>query len=186
MTTEETTIPYFRTDRLQLRLVQLADWPLVHALNSLPETNVFNPSGIPESTAQTQQLVAQWVAAHQQPIPSGYTFLIEKLATADFVGLIALNRGKPRYNSAEVWYKIHRNYWKNGFATEALNRLLHFGFTDLHLHRIEAGCAVGNTGSIRVLEKVGMLKEGRRRQLLPLATGWSDNFEFAALAADFT
>jgi RimJ/RimL family protein N-acetyltransferase len=50
---------------------------------------------------------------------------------------------------------------------------------------MEAGCAVENYASIRVLEKVGMQKEGRRRKVLPLQNGWSDNFEFAILDGDF-
>jgi len=54
---------------------------------------------------------------------------------------------------------------------------LDFGFNTLKLHRIEAGCAVNNLGSIKVLEKVGMLYEGRERKTLPLKSGWSDNFE---------
>lgn len=88
------------------------------------------------------------------------------------------------YHRGEVWYKIHPDHWKNGFATEALNRVLDFGFNECNLHRIQAGCAVDNIGSIRVLEKAGMIKEGRGRKLLPLKSGWSDNFEFSILESD--
>lgn len=59
------------------------------------------------------------------------------------------------------------------------------GFDHLKLHRIEAGCAVANTGSVKVLEKAGMLKEGRKRKVLPLKEGWSDNYEFAMLEEDW-
>lgn len=58
------------------------------------------------------------------------------------------------------------------------------GLFGLKLHRIQAGCAVENTGSIKVLEKAGMIREGRRRQVLPLKSGWSDNFEYAILETD--
>ncbi len=49
---------------------------------------------------------------------------------------------------------------------------------------MQAGCAVDNIGSIKVLEKVGMIKEGRGRQLLSLKNGWSDNFEYSILETD--
>jgi hypothetical protein len=52
------------------------------------------------------------------------------------------------------------------------------------LHRIKAGCAVENIASIKVLEKVGMIREGRGRQLLPLKSSWSDNFQYAILETD--
>jgi RimJ/RimL family protein N-acetyltransferase len=63
--------------------------------------------------------------------------------------------------------------------------MLDFGFNTLNLHRIEAGCAVENIGSIRVLEKCGFTKEGRGRKVLPLKSGWSDNFEYAILETEF-
>ncbi len=62
--------------------------------------------------------------------------------------------------------------------------MLDLGFDHLKLHRLQAGCAVGNLGSIKVLEKVGMIKEGRGRQILPLSTGWSDNYEYSILESD--
>lgn len=85
---------------------------------------------------------------------------------------------------AEVWYKIHPNYWNKGIATEVLTKMVHYAFTELNLHRIQAGCAVANVASIKVLEKVGFIREGRRRQILPLTAGWSDNFEYAILETD--
>lgn len=96
-----------------------------------------------------------------------------------------MNLGKPKFRKGEVWYKFHSNFWNKGYATESLNRILTFGFEELKLHRIEAGCAVDNIGSIRTLERVGMLKEGRKRKVLPLKNGWSDTFEYAILDSDF-
>ena len=101
------------------------------------------------------------------------------------MGLIALNIGKANYKTAEVWYKIHVDHWKKGYTTEALTKLLGFGFKDLKLHRIEAGCAVENISSIRVLEKVGMTKEGMKRKKLPIRGEWKDNYFYAILEEDF-
>ena len=62
--------------------------------------------------------------------------------------------------------------------------MIDFGFKTLKLHRIEAGCAVDNIGSIKVLERSGMIREGRKRQVLPLTTGWSVNFIYSLLESD--
>ena len=62
--------------------------------------------------------------------------------------------------------------------------MVNYGFDELKLHRIQAGAAVKNIGSIKVLEKVGFIKEGRGRQILPLKSGWSDNYEYAILETD--
>ena len=59
----------------------------------------------------------------------------------------------------------------NGFATETLQAVIHFGFETKKLYRIEAGCAVNNIAYIKVLKKTGMTREGRGRQVLPLNMG---------------
>jgi [ribosomal protein S5]-alanine N-acetyltransferase len=174
---------YLKSERLNLRPINLSDLNNIHQLHSLPETDEFNTLGIPENIEETKVILDQWISENQKEKNQIYTFVIE--FQQQFVGLITLNLGKEKYKNAEFWYKLHANFWNKGFATEALKTLINFAFNDLKLHRITAGCAVENKGSIRVLEKVGMTLEGRKRQILPLKTGWSDNFEYAILETDF-
>lgn len=175
--------PLLTSERLNLRLVTPADLEAIHALHALPEVDRYNTLGIPDNLEQTQQLLREWIAASHRAQQPEYTFAI----TDDnlFIGLIALKVGSEKYRRAEVWYKLDVAYWGNGYATEALTAVLAYGFGALNLHRIEAGCAVANTGSVRVLEKVGMVIEGRKRKVLPLKTGWSDNFEYAILEKEW-
>lgn len=172
------------TIRLKLRLVELADLTDVHTLHSLPETDEFNTLGIPKSIDETKAIMEDWVSDNQKQEVKNYTFAIARITTNQFIGLIALKLGNKQLRTGEVWYKLHLNYWGQGFGTEALNKILDFGFEHLKLHRIEAGCAVDNIGSIKVLEKAGMIREGRKRQVLPLKSGWSDNFIYAITETD--
>ncbi len=96
---------------------------------------------------------------------------------------MALNVG-PKFWTGEVWYKLRVEDWGQGFATESLSRVLDFAFEDLKLHRVEASCAVDNLGSRKVLEKVGLLRDGRKRQVLPLKSGWSDNYIYDIIKTD--
>jgi RimJ/RimL family protein N-acetyltransferase len=152
----------------------------IHELHSLPQTDEFNTLGIPESKDETQKIIEPWIADIVN-----YTFAIKQSSDDKFVGLIALKLGKKKYKKAEVWFKLNYRHWNKGYGKEALSKILDLGFNELQLHRIEAGCAVGNIASIKLLEKVGMTKEGRKRKVLPLKNGWSDNFEYAILATDF-
>ena len=171
-----------KSRRLLFSPVSLDDLEIIHELHALPETDEFNTLGIPENMEETKAVIAEWI--HNTNKNKGYTFKIELSGSKDFIGLISLILGKPKFKSAEVWYKLHPDFWNQGYATEALNKILDFGFDQLKLHRIEAGCAIDNIGSIRVLEKVGMIREGRKRKVLPLKTGWSDNFHYAILSTD--
>ncbi len=175
---------FLTTDRLYLRPVTADDLADIHVLHSLPETDEFNTLGIPENIEQTKIILDNWIAANNREQRRSYIFAVELLDEKKFTGLAGINPGKEKYRNAEVWFKFHRNFWNKGYATETLKKLIAFGFNDLQLHRIEAGCAIGNTGSIKVLEKAGMIREAHTRQLLPLKTGWSDNYGYAILSTD--
>ncbi len=172
------------SERLKLRLIELSDLDSIHALHSLPETDKFNTLGIPENIEETKLILNDWILENKKSECKNFTFAIEQNVSQKFTGLIAIKIGSKKFKNGEVWYKLNSNYWGKGFGTESLNSILSFGFEKLKLHRIEAGCAVENIGSIKVLEKVGMTKEGRKRQVLPLKSGWSDNFEYAILETD--
>lgn len=172
------------SDRITLRLITLSDLESIHTLHSLPETDEFNTLGIPENIEETEIIITDWIAENQLDEIKSYTFAIEDNLTKEFIGLFGLKVGSVKYRRGEIWYKIHSDYWRKGFATESVNMILDYGFDTLNLHRIQAGCAVDNIGSIKVLEKVGMIREGRGRQILPLKNGWADNFEYSILDTD--
>ncbi len=176
--------PFLSTLRLNLRLIVKPDLKAIHALQSIPEVDKYNTLGIPKNLEETTQIMEPLLEANQKEEIEYYTFAIEQTSDNQFVGLIALMLGKKKYNSAEVWFKLNPKFWSQGYATEALNKILDFGFDQLKLHRLEAGCAVDNIASAKVLEKAGMQPEGRRRKTLPLKSGWSDNFEYAILDTD--
>jgi len=172
------------TERIKLRLIIISDLHSIHTLHSLPETDEFNALGIPKNIEETKSIIEPWIEEHKLNTIKNYTFAIENKLDTQFMGLFGLKLGSEKYKRAEIWYKIHSDFWKKGYATESLKAIINFGFETLKLHRIQAGCAVENIGSIKVLEKAGMTREGRGRQVLPLKSGWSDNFEYSILESD--
>lgn len=174
----------FFTERLKLRLVEMADLEAIHVLHQMAETDQYNTLGIPKDLEETNIIVDGWITDHQKRTIKNYTFTIE-LEKGGFIGLISLKLSSSKFKSAEVWYKINVEQWNKGYATEAIKAVIGFAFGKLKLHRINAGCAVENLGSIRVLEKAGMTEEGRSRQILPLVTGWMDSFQYAILEEEW-
>lgn len=172
------------TERLNLRELSPEDTEAIHQLHSFPETDQYNTLGIPKSLKETKELVNHWLSLQKVKPRQSYIFTIKERKTDSFAGLIALTLGKPSFRIADTWYKLHPAFWGRGYATEALTSLLRFGFKQLKLHRIEAGCAIGNLASARVLEKAGMLREGSKRKVLPIRGQWVDNYEYAILEED--
>jgi [ribosomal protein S5]-alanine N-acetyltransferase len=173
------------TPRLTLREVSMNDLETIHALNSLPETDEYNTLGIPANIQVTESLLVDWIADNTHQPRNGYVLAIMHTESNRFLGMIAMTLAKPKFSQGEVWYKLHPNEWNKGYATEALKGMLDFGFNTLGLHRIQAGVAVDNIASAKVLEKVGMIREGRKRKVLPIRGQWIDNFFYGILEEDW-
>lgn len=172
------------TERTQLDFITIDDLLFMHELHSMHECTKYNTLKIPENLAETEAVLQPLIEALKEQKIQRYTFVIKLRDTKLPIGLFGFNLGLEKYKRGEIWYKLHPTYWNKGYATEIVKSIVDFGFNTLNLHRIEAGCAVDNIGSFKVLEKVGFTREGRHRQILPLASGWSDNFEYAILESD--
>ena len=175
---------FLKTERLNLRPILETDIENIHELHSLAETDKYNTLGIPNNIDETKIILEKWITENNLEINKSYIFAVELNNENQFIGLIGINLGKEKYKNAEVWFKFHSKFWNKGYGTETLKKILNFGFESLNLHRIEAGCAVDNIGSVSVLEKVGMKREAHTRKLLPLKSGWSDNYGYAILSTD--
>ncbi len=65
------------------------------------------------------------------------------------------------YNRAELAYWIGKPYWGHGYATEAVQRMMEYGFNELKLNRIWAAALARNPASSAVMQKNGMNYEGK-------------------------
>ncbi|MBR6682361.1 MAG: GNAT family N-acetyltransferase [Clostridia bacterium] len=86
-------------------------------------------------------------------------------------------------NSAEIGYVINPLYWRRGYATEAVQRVIDFGFSKLNLHRIEARYMIGNDASRHVMEKCGMKFEGVHKSSLYVKEQYVD-IGYCAITSD--
>lgn len=84
------------------------------------------------------------------------------------IGTCCIGDFEESSERCEIGYTVAKDMWNNGYATEALAEILNFGFNDVKLNRIEATITPGNDASVRVLDKLGFMKEGivRERDLI--------------------
>lgn len=90
-------------------------------------------------------------------------FAIINKETKLLIGLINLNLSIP-YQRGELAYWIGKEYWGNGYGTDAAKALLEYGFNQLKLNKIFAASFTSNTGSWKVMEKIGLKYEGTLKQ----------------------
>ena len=65
---------------------------------------------------------------------------------------------------ADFGYGIARQYWGNGYTTEAVKVVIHWALEQTSIYRVWAICDIENRASARVLEKAGLQKEGVLRR----------------------
>jgi ribosomal-protein-alanine N-acetyltransferase len=106
----------------------------------------------------------------------------------DFIGSCWLDITDTTHNRASIGYFIDHMEWGKGYATEAVQALLKYGFETLKLHRIEATCDADHQATRRVLEKAGLKREARLRQNRPRENvqnpqAWTDSCLYAIIAS---
>jgi RimJ/RimL family protein N-acetyltransferase len=94
-------------------------------------------------------------------------------------------RGINRERRAELGYWLAAATWGHGIATEAVRALVDFGFRELALARIFAHVLDGNAASMRVLEKLGLEREGLLRQHLRKGRRLRDVVVYGARCEDW-
>jgi RimJ/RimL family protein N-acetyltransferase len=149
------------TDRLVLRPFAPADALEVHRYVSdrdVAATTASIPHPYPDGGALA------WIELQAQAAARGESVVFAvTVAPHGVVGAIGLRLEAP-HAKAELGYWIGKPHWRRGYATEAAQAVVRFGFEELHLERIHARFMAGNRASGRVLEKLDFTREGVLRR----------------------
>jgi ribosomal-protein-alanine N-acetyltransferase len=120
--------------------------------------------------------------AEDQRADTSYAFFLFRRSDDALVGgltLANIRRGVAQAGSLGYW--IGEPFARHGLMTGAVQGLVPFAFGSLRLHRLEAACIPSNNASIRLLEKVGFVREGYAREYLCINGLWQDHLLFARL-----
>jgi ribosomal-protein-alanine N-acetyltransferase len=155
--------PTIKTERLILRPYTLNDAPELQRLigdRDIAATTANIPHPYEDGMAE------DWIAKRQESFEKGKTvdFAITHCQEGFLIGGISLNNIDRQSEHAEIGYWIGKSYWGRGYATEAAQAVLRYGFDTLGLNRIHARHFARNPASGRILRKIGMKHEGYRRQ----------------------
>jgi ribosomal-protein-alanine N-acetyltransferase len=110
----------------------------------------------------------------------GYAFLIARNSDGALVGgltLTNIRRGVAQAGSLGYWTGLP--FVRQGYMTAAVRAVIPFAFASLRLHRLEAACIPSNSGSIKLLEKTGFVREGYAREYLCINGIWQDHLLYA-------
>jgi ribosomal-protein-alanine N-acetyltransferase len=172
------------TARLILREFEEGDVFAMHQLESDPEVVKYVSYG-PSTEEECRRDLAFHIEHQTAQLRRSYHLAICSPDVPRLIGWCGLKITGSRFQEAELGYALQRQYWGQGYITEAANALLSYGFTQLRLHRIFATCDPRNIGSAHVLEKNGMQREGHLHQNKWCKGAWRDSLIYAVLEREW-
>lgn len=113
-----------------------------------------------------------------------FQFALELKETEELVGDLGFRVGTDG-KQAEVGYTLAREHQGNGYASEAVRRLLDHAFRDLGLHRVHAVTDQENMPSVAVLERLGLRREGAFVENAWFRGRWSSEYLYATLREEW-
>lgn len=143
-----------QTSRLVLRKVNHGDFADLFRMNSDPLIMKYVGDG---STRDREQMIREMdmlTSCYTRKPGLGIWATVLK-ETGDFIGA----SGLVHYDNTpviEIGYRLLKEHWNKGYATEASLGLLNYGFSNLGLRKIVSSAHVDNIASRRVMEKIGM------------------------------
>ncbi len=114
-----------------------------------------------------------------------YDWAVIERESEKMIGTCGFTTFDLEANSGEIGYVLNPDFWGRGYATEAVSRVVAFGFDVLELNRIEAKFMEKNSASLRVMEKAGMTFEGIGRQAMLIKGKYENVGVSAILKSDY-
>lgn len=154
--------PVIETERLILKRITNDDVNEVYELRSNPETMKY----IPRPLVKTTEDALEHIAMIEEKIVAntGINWGITLKGNPKVLGIIGYYRLQPENYRAEIGYMLLPEFHGKGIITEAVKRLISYGFDDLKLHSIEAVIDPQNFASEKVLQKCNFVKEAHLKE----------------------
>ncbi|MGE7839180.1 GNAT family N-acetyltransferase [Lysinibacillus sp. NPDC093712] len=165
------------TQRLHIRKFEAQDLQAVYSYMSDKSVMHYMPEGV-LTVEQVQKFITDNSGEQAQH------FAIVLQDQQQVIGHLVFHPyfGEHTY---EIGWVLNPAYYRQGYASEAAHALLDYGFTKMKLHRIIATCQPENIASYRVMEKIGMQREGFFKKCIPYGNDWWDEYYYAILQEEW-
>ncbi len=134
----------------------------------------------------TDGIAESWISTHEDEYQKGNSLILAVTIkeTRILIGSIGLYINK-KHQHAELGYWIGRDFWSNGYCTEAVSSVVNYSFHKLNLNKIFAHHISRNNASGKVLQKNGFVYEGLMRKHVKYKDVFEDIECLSLLRADY-
>jgi [ribosomal protein S5]-alanine N-acetyltransferase len=168
------------TTRLRLREFAEDDWGRVLAYQSDPLYLRYY-HWTERSEEDVKAFVIMFLDAQKEQPRTKFQLAVTLKTNDLLIGNCGIRINNSVLREANIGYELDSRFWGRGYATEAAQAILQFGFGELGMHRIWANTLAINKGSANVLSKLGMRLEGRELEKEYIKGQWHDSLTYAIL-----
>ena len=143
----------FETPRLILGQFTEDDASLILELNSDPEIVKYVHEPVLTSEEEAKKIIVDIILPQYKNNLGRWATYTK--SNNEFIGWCGL-KYRPELDEIDLGYRLKKNAWGKGYATEAAKHTLDHGFNNLDLNLITGRAHIENIASIKVLEKIGM------------------------------
>jgi len=159
---KEMEFPKLETERLLLRELTLLDAEMMFQYFSKESVIRYFGMDSFENIEQAKTTIQTFKNRYEEG--NVFRWGIEKKGTDQLIGTCGFHLINNHHKRAEIGYELDDIYWGKGYASEALQAILTYGFEKLQLIRIAAVVYVENKASQKLLKKAGFQEEGLLRK----------------------
>lgn len=176
-----TNKPELKSDRLVLQPVAVEDAKGIFAYRSDAITNKYQ-GWIPKTIQDVDDFLNK-VSNEINTPDTWFQFSIRSVENPEIIGDLGIHFIGTE--QAEIGCTLARKEHGKGYATEALRLAIDYLFNDLNKHRITGSIDPENTGSIRLLERLGFRKEAHFKESLLINGEWVDDIVYGLLKREW-
>ena len=170
-------------ERIFLRDFRESDFPFYNELEHNMNTYKY------ESNIPSDEQIKDKFLSILSDLDSGprtkYSFLVCQKFDSTPVGKVTIKLNWSEIREWEIGWALYPDYWKRGYATEAVKLLIDFAFKNLDAHRIVAYCNAENELSEKIMIRSGMVREGILRETKLCNQKWCNELIYSILESDW-
>ncbi|TXT58575.1 MAG: Spermidine N(1)-acetyltransferase [Promethearchaeota archaeon] len=180
---EKEKVPFLSGERIDLRPSDSDHKDLYKKWMNIPEARTFAHNVFPITAKQ----IEHWFEPSGDRFPDFVSFEMWHKKDKKPIGFVGLNHINWVNRNANIFIRIGEvDYWREGYATEAAQMVIDYGFLELDLHKIYAGVHAPNVASWTVAErKIGFIREGVLKEEVYVNGEYQDAYKYRLLRSEW-
>ena len=151
------------TERLLLKNISKDDRDFIFSQFSNEEVSRYLYDAEPYTSIKEADDIIEY---YMQPEPRPqHRWIIERKSDGVKMGTCGFHRWDFKKSKVEVGYDLKKEYWGNGYMSEALNEIIYFAKTSMNLNEINAHIYIENYKSIQLVSKLGFVVTGTMNEI---------------------